>query len=683
MSEPLDATQGNKDPDAYRNYQYYRRYLENTQEWREERDRIENIYHGKVFETSEGQDAQSNRETTLVDNRLRPLVRKRVSKLVANKPTGKIFGISDEDQSMVDTFSAMADFFWDQSDGHKEVSDCVAAQQRTGAGYLLLYYDPDADYGLGELKFKYLSYRDVFYDKQARKIEEAPRVIVRRLMDADQFFEDYPEYKEDRPQMLHPDDTVRYGMEGTDRSITDVELPATFEGGEKEFVLLLETYEPKKVDGFVFRDLGPNGKLLTAMKGKKDGYFATEEAFVESLEPEDQAMYEAGAALVYEARIPMVKVTQTAGDMVKLGEPEWIELDSVPIIEMRGEDTFNGEPRGELDYLSENQVFMSKALNLVISNAAMGSLLRFIINSNVKFEMTEEEITEKLTTHGGMLFLPFDPITGKPPVETIKPEPINDTFVYLMNYMAITMEYGLQQHGLTMGDSSQAPRTLGATLQIGEWADEALVLPRVEIERGIQRLYDLYFQWAPQVYTDFKVFSTYDSDTDTEQTYALGEPSIAIEQLYKDEPLVMLTNMSNFRARWRVHAGSMAPSRSVEKAQLFKDLLQVTQNPAFLKPLLEHLPLSKNKQELSEALDLIPQLQQQLQQLQEQNNQLNGEIQRERTQNVELRKNVNVQKASEKYNMAAQTAISDAKNAVKDFERDLDVAEAKQTNKSE
>ncbi|MBW2018376.1 MAG: hypothetical protein JRJ01_16320, partial [Deltaproteobacteria bacterium] len=152
---------------------------------------------------------------------------------------------------------------------------------------------------------------------------------------------------------------------------------------------------------------------------------------------------------------------------------------------------------------------MNKALNLVISNAAMGSLLRFIIDDNASISMTRQEIMDALQTHGGILWMNRDTITGKFPVETLKPEPLNETFVFLVNYMAMTMEYGMQQHGLTMGDASQAPRTLGATLQIGEWADEANILPRREIELGIQRLYDLFFQWAPQVYTKFKTFSLY------------------------------------------------------------------------------------------------------------------------------------------------------------------------------
>lgn len=653
------------EPTAMRIYKKYRRYLENTQEWREERDRLEHIYHGYVFETGEGADYEADNVTTVVDNRLRPLIRKRVSKLVANKPTGKVFGVSDEDQSMVDTFSAMADYFWEISDGGKAITNAVTEQQKLGAGYLLLYHDPDDDYGLGELKFDSLSYRDVYYDKQAKRIEDAPCVIVRKLMDADQFFEENPDIKnEDKPSYLHPDDTIRYSMEGTDGKMIDTGLPETFEGGEKEFVLLLEAYEPMKVDGYIYRDMSPDGKLVSATKKE----YKTIEEFQASLSEDDLVVLGTGLGVIYEAKLKRVKVTQVCKDHKVLSE-SMLELDTVPIIEFRGEDTFNGEPRGEVDYLAENQQFMSKALNMVISNAAMGSLLRFIIDDQAVLNMTHDELKDALTTHGGIIWMHRDPVTGKFPVETLRPEPLNDTFTFLVNYMAMTMEYGLQQHGITMGDASQAPRTLGATLQIGEWAEEAMVLPRVEIERGIQRLYNLFFQWAPQVYDHFKVFSTYDDGTDEEQSYAINVPALNADTLFSDKPITILSNMSNFRARWRIRTGSMAPSRSVEKANLFKDLLQVTQNPAFLKPLLEHLPLSKHKAELAQAVDLVPQLQQQLAQMQQQNQQLEGEVDRQIQQNIEAQKRNKINEGIKDFDIAVNKKINDLENKGKDLDR--------------
>ncbi|MBW2018378.1 MAG: hypothetical protein JRJ01_16330 [Deltaproteobacteria bacterium] len=112
----------------------------------------------------------------------------------------------------------------------------------------MVYRDPEADYGMGELKFSRLSYTNVFYDKQYDRIDKAPRVIVRKLMDADDFFDEFDVPEDKRPQLLHPDDSVRYTMEGTDRKTIDTNIPSTFEGGEKEFVLVLEAYERKKLD---------------------------------------------------------------------------------------------------------------------------------------------------------------------------------------------------------------------------------------------------------------------------------------------------------------------------------------------------------------------------------------------------------------------------------------------------
>jgi len=680
MAEKLHGTTPDgKDTEAKRVYDWYNRYLDNTRERRIEQDRLEHIYHGYVFETTEGADAAATGQPTVVDNRIRPLIRKHLSKLVANRPTGKVFGYSDKDQDLVDTFAAMGDWFWEISNGTEQLTKAVLEMLKLGAGFLMVYRDPEADYGMGELKFSRLSYTNVFYDKQYDRIDKAPRVIVRKLMDADDFFDEFDVPEDKRPQLLHPDDSVRYTMEGTDRKTIDTNIPSTFEGGEKEFVLVLEAYERKKLDGFVFRDLAPDGKLITGVKGSGKNRYKSIEDFVDkALDKDDRVIYDSGLAEVYEAKVTRIKVTRTAGDAEQLGEPEWLELDSVPFVEFRAEDTFNGEPRGEVDYIHANQEFMNKALNLVISNAAMGSLLRFIIDDNASISMTRQEIMDALQTHGGILWMNRDTITGKFPVETLKPEPLNETFVFLVNYMAMTMEYGMQQHGLTMGDASQAPRTLGATLQIGEWADEANILPRREIELGIQRLYDLFFQWAPQVYTKFKTFSLYDESTEEETQYAINQPAIDME--LPDE-MVILSNMSNFRARWRIRAGSTAPSRSVEKAQLFKELLQVTQNPAFIPALLEYLPLGKHRSELAKSVDLVPQLQQQVQQLQQALQQAQGEIDRQIQQNIEARKSIRVEKGLKNFEQEVIKKSNEMDNAVKDLGRTIeDVKASRSTN---
>ena len=662
--------------EAKRIYDWYNAYLNSTRDRRSTQDRLEHIYHGRVFEVTEGAEAQYEGNTTVVDNRIRPLIRKQISKLIANKPTGKVFGVSEEDQDMVDTFSAMGDWFWEISDGQEQLTKAVLEMQKLGAGFLIVYWDQDADYGMGELKFDRVSYSNVFYDKQAERLDKAKRVIVRRLVDADDFFEDYPQHANERARFLHPDDSVRYTMEGSDRSRGVTNIPDIFEGQEKEFVLLLEEYRLLKEDGWVFRDLSPDGKLITARKAE----FKTAEKFANSdlLSDDDRTLYESRVATIYASKVPRVKITRSVADQTIIGDPEYLELEKIPIIEFRGEDTFNGTPMGEIDYIASNQEFMNKALNLAIMNAAMGSLLRFIIDDQAVNGMTHDEVMDELQKHGGVLWMHRDPITGQFPIDTLKPEPLNEAFIYLVNYMAMTMEYGMQQHGLTMGDASQAPRTMGATMQIGEWADEANILPRREIERGIQKLYDVFFQWAPQVYTQFKTFSLFDSSTEDEKVYGVNQPAIDLDL---PEELVLLSNMSNFRARWRVRTGSTAPTRSVEKAQLFKELLQVTQNPAFIPALIEHLPLGKYRKELTESVNLVPQLQNQVAELQKALQQSQGEVDRQIQQNIEARKALRVEKGTADFRNTVVQKEAQMDGALKDFGRAIeDVKSSKQSN---
>jgi TolA-binding protein len=122
---------------------------------------------------------------------------------------------------------------------------------------------------------------------------------------------------------------------------------------------------------------------------------------------------------------------------------------------------------------------------------------------------------------------------------------------------------------------------------------------------------------------------------------------------------------------------------SVMKATLFKDLLQVTQNPAFLLPMLEHLPTGKYKRKLRETLDVMPQMQQQLQQASEQINILQGEIDRQIQQNIELQKRLEVEKASSKITAETIRVQSDLREQLASVATDLRLVAERQKLKSD
>jgi hypothetical protein len=441
----------------------------------------------------------------------------------------------------------------------------------------------------------------------------------------------------------------------------DTEMPETFEDSSKHFVLLLEQYERVFEKVYVYREMMLDGNIQVI--SAKD---RTPEEARQDLTPEQQQAIANDMAVWYEAQIPRIKVTTVINDKYELRKPYFIEIDNYPIIELRGEDTRNGEPRGEVDYLISNQEFMSKALNIVVGNAAMGSFLRYIADPTKLTEfMSKEQFQKAITEPGGILWMMQDSMNGKFPIDTIRPEPLNEAFVYLMNYMAHTMEYSLQQFGATMGDTSQAPRTFAATAQFGEWADESLVIPRDEIERGIQKLYDIFYQWAPSYYKSYKRFSTYDEDTEEEMTHEINKPNP------NSQGLELLNNISNFRARYRIRKGSMSPSMSVAKLKMYSELLQTTGNMAFLLPLLEHLPAGKYKSQLRQTLNIVPQLQEQLQGAVEQTQQLEAELTRQTQQNIELQKRMAVDKTSAKVEKEANRTIFELRGMLRDVATDL------------
>jgi hypothetical protein len=656
-------------------FQRYNNYLDDTREWREQRDKLEQNYHGALFTPSEGKDKQDSHETALVDNRLRPLLRKRTSKLIANSPTGTLYGVSDDDQgAILDVLSALGDHFWDISGGKFQATRAIHSMTKLGPGYWIVYNDPLADYGMGELKFKAISYKNVFYDKAAEDMWESPYVIVRRLMDLDKFVERFPKFKEEKSNLIFVDDTVRYKLEREDRSTIDTELPEVFEGNEeKQFVLYLEQYEKVIKPVYIFRQLAVDGQLqiFELAVGEK------EEALMQRvLTPDMRAQLESGLAIWYSGNIPRIKVTTTINDKYEVVKPYELPIENYPIIEIRNEDTANGEARGEMDYMVANQEFMSKALNIVIGNAAMGSFLRYVADPTKLTEfMKQEEFKKAVTEPGGILWMMQDSMTGKFPLDTLRPEPLNEAYVYLMNYMAYSMEYSMQQFGSTMGDTSNAPRTFSATAQYGEWADEALVMPRDEVERGIQRLYDIFFQWAPHYYSAYKQFSTFDDDTEEKSDYELNKPAPQ-----PNGGLLLLNNISNFRARFRIRKGSTAPSMSVMKANLYKDLLQVTQNPAFLLPMLEYLPTGKYKAQLKETLNQLPQMQQQLEQASQQIDQLSAELTRQTQQNVELSKRINIEKTTQKVDKEATKTIFELRDLVRQVKREVEALKTKDSS---
>ena len=152
---------------------------------------------GRQWTTEQIKTLENRGQAPIVVNRIHPAVETAKALLTANRPSFKVSPREDSDTKVANVLNALLSYMYDMSDGRTIIRQAIDDYYVTGMGFLLVYQDPLADSGKGEVIFKDIDPLDVYVDPNSRSVffDDAENIIVSRNFTKNQAKALYPQYK--------------------------------------------------------------------------------------------------------------------------------------------------------------------------------------------------------------------------------------------------------------------------------------------------------------------------------------------------------------------------------------------------------------------------------------------------------------------------------------------------------
>lgn len=149
--------------------------------------------------TKDQQEALEARgQAAIVVNRIHPIVETAKALLTYNSPQFRSTGREDSDRDTAKVFSDLFQYIWQISQGDLELKQAIDDYYVGGMGALMVYQDPDADMGKGEVKVKSLNPLDIYFDPNSKDkfCRDAANIIYASYMTDEAAKQMYPEFEE-------------------------------------------------------------------------------------------------------------------------------------------------------------------------------------------------------------------------------------------------------------------------------------------------------------------------------------------------------------------------------------------------------------------------------------------------------------------------------------------------------
>ena len=151
---------------------------------------------GRQWTVEQERVMNSRGQAPIVVNRIHPAVETAKAMLTANRPSFKVSPREDSDTKVANVLNSLLSYMYDISDGRSAVRNAVDDYYVAGLGYFMVFQDPKADDGKGEVVFKDVDPMDVYIDPNSRDqfFDDAENIIVSRNFSKAQAKALYPQY---------------------------------------------------------------------------------------------------------------------------------------------------------------------------------------------------------------------------------------------------------------------------------------------------------------------------------------------------------------------------------------------------------------------------------------------------------------------------------------------------------
>ena len=627
----------------------------------------------------------------LVVNVIYPAVEQAKAMLTANAPRFQSTGREGSDIKTGQIFSDLMSWVWENSKGNTELKEAIDDYYVKGMGCMVVYHDPQADFGKGDVFVKAIDPLDVYIDPSSQDpySRDASNIIVSRLYSEAQLISMYPGMEEiirraTEVTVAPQTESLRHGLEDQVVSKEEINAQRILSKEDRE-IEVIERYSKIKVPHYrVFDPQLNDEKILNIEEyqeySQKVGYIifnkgeqrvVTDDNEVETYKEiekefgtvfhlainpvtQEQVMMmgeetpsgiegsttiieqrtfaqlmETGDILVNEIELTRIKQVVSAG-----GELLFINglpIEDYPVVTVMNNHNRNPYPLSDVRMVKGLQSYINKIRSLIVAHASSSTNVKLLIPRG---SMNKKQLEEEWG-RAGTAVIEFDPELGQPIVAGPIPLP-NELYKNEADAKA-DIERILGIYALMQGDPSAMPQTYKGTLAIDEYGQRRIKSKRDDIEEGINQLARLVVQLIQATYTSMKVLRLLQPNHKPKEV-TINEP---VYDNISGQFLGKLNDVTVGKYDVLVVSGSTLPSNRYARFEYYMDLYKAG--------IIDQTEVLKqtdvaNVEDVMNRSSQIAQLTRQVQGQSEQIKDLQGDLQTARRELVHARQRVEVEK---------------------------------------
>ena len=627
--------------------------------------------------------------------------------LTDNKPKFQSTGREHSDTKTGKIFSDLMAWIWDNSNGNTVLKQAVDDYYVKGMGAMYAFYDPNADYGKGEIILESVNPHDLYIDPASKDpfCQDSAHIIIAKKHMKSQLLLEYSNYADAinsavQTNYISPESTTRFGLH--DEQVTSaVGNDRRFGDDDIELEVIERYTKVKQAYIRAYNPLDNEEDILTAEEYEtylqKPAFFVTTEANEEAVTDEVQvqkyeSLYQTTDGVYHMVTNPMtgqptmqpgeVSENMIPGSLTILERGTYqgvvdrgiitanaITIDNVhccvsvgdimlyhvnfpiehyPIVTFMNRHNRNPYPISDVRLVKGLQEYINKIRSLIVAHASSSTNVKLLIPRG---SMNKRQLEEEWA-RAGTAVIEFDPELGQPIVAGPVPLP-NELYRNEADAKA-DIERILGIYALMQGDQGGAPQTYKGTVALDEFGQRRIKSKKDDIEAGLNQLAKVVVQLIQAYYTN-------------EKTIRLINPNsipteIALNQDMYDpvtgQFLQRLNDVTVGKYDVIVVSGSTLPSNRWARFEYYMQLFQ--------QGIIDQVEVLKqtdvaDMEGVLERADQRNQMQAQIQQLQGQVQKLTGDLQTAERESKHDRKRVEVKefekklaKAEAKVEMATQ-----------------------------
>ena len=622
---------------------------------------------GAQWSEEDAKKLESRDQAALVINRVHPAVELAKAMLTSKRPTFRVSASEDSDNKTAHALNGLIQYIWKISSGDRQIAKAIDDFYVTGLGTLLVYIDPFADGGRGEVKFRAIDPLHIYIDPNSQDefCNDASDIIISRTYTKGQLERIYPKYKSaiaTANGQPYSELTAAGGSSSNLIVFAGAETNATHDGEyvrgyeryTKVWVDLIRVFEKWSKQEFTYTEeqfaeylKRPawiiNGNIVkeevlarqmaeNLMKQFEQTLQQYEQAVAQAEQDPEiaQAMMEQGMqppqppqiqqvelmylmeqGLIDTVKAPMQRVYMgvVVGDKTLYGR--LLQCEEYPIITMMNMHTGSPYPLSDVRMVKDLQRYTNKIKSLIIAHASTSTNVKLLVPRGTDVEALREQWAQP----GAIIEVDFS--EGQPIPVAPLPMP-NELYQNEVNAKN-DIDHQLGLFDGMMGNSNSAPDTYRGIMMLDEFGQRRIKVKQAILESALELLGKTMIAFIQEFYVAEKQIRILQPNNSLTE-YSMNK------RLYDDygSQVGTLNDVSTGKYDVLVISGSTLPSNRFAELEFYKDM--------YRDQIIDRVEVLKKTdvfdiEGVLQRIDTITQLEGALKQAEEKIKELQGDIQ--------------------------------------------------------